>query len=56
MLFFPDEIHPNKIINDFHIHKPINKSGVFERNNKTSKKDIKEYKNNNKGINVFYST
>ena len=45
-----DEIHRNKTINNFYVHKQINKSGLFENNN------IKNYKNQNQGINVFYST
>ena len=46
----------NRTINNFYVHKQINKSGLFENNNKTCNNNIKKYKNNNQGINVFYST
>ena len=46
----------NRTINNFYVHKQINKSGLFENNNKTCNNNIKKYNNNNQGINVFYST
>ena len=46
----------NKTINDFYVHKQINKSEIVDNNNKTCNNSIKKYKNNNQGINVFYST
>ena len=46
----------NRTINDFYVHKQINKSGIIENNNMTNNNSIKKYKNNNQGINVFYST
>ena len=51
-----DEINTNKTTNNFYIHKQINKSGIFENNAKANNNNIKKYKNNNQGINVFYST
>ena len=50
-----EEILRNKTLNNFYVHKKINKSGINEYINKTSNK-INKYKNNNQGINVFYST
>ena len=51
-----ENIKKNKTINNFYVHKQINKSGLLENNNKTCNNSIKQYKNNNQGINVFYST
>ena len=51
-----DEKIRNRTINNFYVHKQINKSGVLENDNKTCNNNIKKYKNNNQGINVFYST
>ena len=52
-----DEIHRNKSNSNFYVHKQINKSGIMENNNKTcNNSNIKKYRNNNQGINVFYST
>ena len=52
-----DEIHRNNSNSNFYVHKQVNKSGLFENNNKTcNNSNIKKYRNNNQGINVFYST
>ena len=51
-----DDINQNKTTNNFYIHKQINKSGMLENNGKVGNNNIKKFKNNNQGINVFYST
>ena len=51
-----EQRNKNRTINDFYVHKQINKSGIIENNNMTNNNSIKKYKNNNQGINVFYST
>ena len=53
---YKEERIRNRTINNFYVHKQINKSGIYENNDKTCNNNIKKYKNNNQGINVFYST
>ena len=53
---YKEERIRNRTINNFYVHKQINKSGIYENNDKICNNNIKKYKNNNQGINVFYST